>query len=231
MYIISKVHDYYDTAIGVSGVDKSVIYERHNRELTNSYHSCFGIFYSRSMSGWANYPQTNYTPFIVGFCGKTYVGYEKFVDYGFREYEYGTKCFRGNETTYYYGKNAINEIISFSKNAKSKWIKNALEQSFAKYHNKENFTDLFVDEHTPVFLIRPNKVIDINPMLKDIKFAKMFEPFQAFQEIEMYMGGVLTNPERNMIIVGEEYRQKQHGMDKWSFRNPDPPKRKQKHIK
>ena len=33
MYIVSKFHDYYDTAIGYGGVDKSIVYNRKTKYI------------------------------------------------------------------------------------------------------------------------------------------------------------------------------------------------------
>ena len=59
-----------------------------------------------------------------------------------------------------------------------------------------------------------------------MKFQTIFEPFTAFQEIEMFLGGVIGSNENNIIEIEDKYRIESHGFNKWSFRNPNPPKRK-----
>lgn len=57
--------------------------------------------------------------------------------------------------------------------------------------------------------------------LKDIKFAKAVDPFTAFQEISMWVGGVLPKDGPPMIeITDDKIKAAKHGMDKWSFRKP-----------
>ena len=90
--------------------------------------------------------------------------------------------------------------------------------------------DIFVKYNTPIFVYycSNSSEIILNPKLIDIKFTDLFDAFTAFQEIEMFISGVLANNEKPLSIIDEKYRQQQRGFDKWSFRNPDPPKRKQK---
>jgi hypothetical protein len=60
---------------------------------------------------------------------------------------------------------------------------------------------------------------DVNAdTLGSVQFAKVFDPFQAYQEIEMYVGGVLSGRENSMATVSDEVRAQKHGMDKTSFR-------------
>lgn len=55
--------------------------------------------------------------------------------------------------------------------------------------------------------------------LKDVDFAKIVDPFQAFQELSMWVGGVLpqmTNP--IVELLGEDIMLAKHGMDGMSFK-------------
>ena len=58
----------------------------------------------------------------------------------------------------------------------------------------------------------------INPNLKNYEFYKIFDTFQAFQEIQMFLGGVLGAGEKNIIEVEDKYKIAGHGFNKWSFR-------------
>lgn len=48
----------------------------------------------------------------------------------------------------------------------------------------------------------------------------MVEPFQAFQMISQWVGGVLIQPDRPMITVSDTVKIHKRGFDKWSFRRP-----------
>ena len=95
--------------------------------------------------------------------------------------------------------------------------------------------DLFVEYNTPVFVYdgdygrtalttgrsyhRNKDAFIINPLLKDYEFYKVFDTFQAFQEIQMYIGGVLGSKENEIIKISDKDKINQHGFDfKWSFR-------------
>jgi hypothetical protein len=55
--------------------------------------------------------------------------------------------------------------------------------------------------------------------LKDIEFAKAVDPFAAFQELSMYVGGVMARPERPTVeVTDSRIVASKHGFDEWSFR-------------
>ncbi len=54
--------------------------------------------------------------------------------------------------------------------------------------------------------------------LFDIDFQKVVDPYTAYQELDMFIGGVLSAPSNPMIPITDKDRIKQHGFDKWSFR-------------
>lgn len=61
MKIISKFHDYYDTALAF-GIDKTIIYNRIQSDEKNTT----GLSLP--------HPENNYRNFWIGFCGKLYRG-------------------------------------------------------------------------------------------------------------------------------------------------------------
>ena len=58
----------------------------------------------------------------------------------------------------------------------------------------------------------------INPCLKDLGAVIVSNPFDTFQNIAMYLGGVLGNEAAPMVAIEDKYRIESHGYDKWSFR-------------
>jgi len=67
-------------------------------------------------------------------------------------------------------------------------------------------------------LFRNNRKFFINPVLKDYEFYKIFDSYQAFQEIQMFISGVLGSKEKDIIMIEDKYKIASHGFDKWSFR-------------
>lgn len=68
----------------------------------------------------------------------------------------------------------------------------------------------------------------LNPCLKDIQFYQVLDAFTAYQELEMWVGGILSNnPE--IQPVPDKFKIQQHGYDEYSFRKL-PTKRALKQI-
>jgi hypothetical protein len=92
--------------------------------------------------------------------------------------------------------------------------------------------NMFREINAPVFIYDNDAVIKlgdygrklnsgifiVNPILKDYEFYKVVDTFQAFQEISMFIGGVLGRGEKEIVVVEDKYKIAQHGFDKWSFR-------------
>jgi len=253
MLIISKFKDYYDTAIGYGGVDKTCVYNRnslvegnkHNQEIVFETFEEKKIYWSngpyifdcRYKHGGFPYKDIPFliTPFVIGFCGKIYIGY-------YLKWE--------NKTKIVYNSNDFFQLCDpKDKRLFRESDKNRIINYFKKLQFK-NHKELFFKYHAPIFILdykvclnkdeynylpnedknqfNKNKIFIINPKLKDYEFYKIYNSFQAFQEIQMYLQGVLGNKEKEMINISEKNKLIQYGYDKWSFRNPDPPKRKQK---
>jgi hypothetical protein len=64
--------------------------------------------------------------------------------------------------------------------------------------------------------------VQINPFtLKGIGFAKAIDPYTAFQELSMWIGGVLGgNSPETVSITDDKVLAESHGFDKESFRGP-----------
>jgi hypothetical protein len=232
MLIISKFKDYYDTAIGVGGIDKSLVYQRitteievdifskYFKEFCTSHglnHLPFNYWGDRRKDG-----LEHYFPLIVGFCGKLYVGYVFVYSSISPQNPNGIK----RKKIIYDFENTIKILRIDKKHYQYELLKN-----FFTLQGKEDLK-IFREYNVPAFAFefKPgnNQTLVLNPFLKDYELYKRFNAFQAHQEIEMFLGGVLGKPEKEIIEISEKDKLIQHGMDKWSFKNPDPPKRKQK---
>ncbi|HOH61190.1 MAG TPA: hypothetical protein PK698_01685 [Bacilli bacterium] len=235
MYIISKRKDYYDGVAGTTGIDKTIVYNRDIIELDEEkypkifrrYHALNNTkpspFYRLSNVSVKKELKVVYehvAPFIIGFCGKIYVGW-KFYSVGEK------KPYVGDEliTTIDYNNDNIKKIVEqFS------WWGGNLEDSL-NYVLSYDAMDIFRELNTPVFVYdsdygryyreknyHNNPKFFINPLLKEYQFFKVFNAFQAFQEIQMFLSGVLGNKEKDIVNVDDKYKIAQHGFDKWSFR-------------
>jgi hypothetical protein len=231
MLIISKKKDYYDGVVGTTGIDKTIIY---NRDIIEVEENDIPLFLKRKSYAYQNrkdspflnlaYYKINkeykknfshYGHFIIGFCGKMYIGWKLYNEAWdgslITEISYDAEYMKEalvNDT--YWGK--LDENID----------------KILKYDNVQLFRDLnapyFVYDgdynrvSIPKYYHRNKEQFIINPLLKDYEFYKVFNTFQAFQEIQMFMGGVLGSKEKEIVQIEDKYKIAQHGFDKWSFR-------------
>lgn len=236
MYIISKKSekDYYDGVAGTTGIDKTIVYDRHIMEVEEkdvpkifigkSYIYSKQTENSISKLGLLNIKKEYYglyphiSSFIIGFCGKFYPGW---------------KMYNEGKSLPYGGKELIT-TISYDDKEVGEYI--APRFWSGQFDDNVNYTrnydpiELFRLFNTPVFVydydydrteIEPWRQYSkflINPLLKEYEFYKIFDAVQAFQEISMFIGGVLGNKEKEIINVADKYKIAQHGFDKWSFR-------------
>jgi hypothetical protein len=240
MLIIAKKSekDYYDGVVGTMGIDKTIVYDREIIELEYpkmpkyfKRKNIFGFrshddspfvkigYYGIKKEFYKKYQHSAY--FIIGFCGKLYVGWKLYYEV--------------KNIKYPFFKELITEItydFDFMKTILDKGYGNNLEDS-TNYVKTYNAIQLFRDLKAPVFVYDTDfkrtslerygyknyEKFFINPLLKNYEFYKVFDAFQAFQEISMFMGGVLGRGEKEIVEVQDKYKITQHGFDyKWSFR-------------
>ena len=239
MYIIAKKKDYYDGVAGTMGIDKTIVYERETIEYegedmpkvfrSKGYRTYFrerenNPLYRLSNSHikheyWKKFPRHSY--FLIGFCGKLYVGFKL---YSIKD----TEEYNNVITTITYDQDYMIELFE-SKTFSGHFTDNL--NNVLHY----NALDWFRELKTPCFVYdqdfggidhidikyynyNAHSKFVINPLLKDYEFYKVFDSFQAFQEIMMFMGGVLGRGEKEIVEVADKYKIAQHGFDKWSFR-------------
>lgn len=79
----------------------------------------------------------------------------------------------------------------------------------------ENYsTDEFHHEiDCPVVLIYSSGYVK-NPVLKEYKFAKKYDPFTTYQKLEQYISGVLGGMSPKMVQIDDIHRLEGHGFDK-----------------
>jgi hypothetical protein len=240
MLIVSKFRDFYDT-ISVYGIDKTCVYERTSEfikgtvQFTGRY-SDRGWPYAEQFEKSKNKIKYEYVSkkFVIGFCGKLYpvvvITKEEKKAQSSKITKY---CFyNAEEVTIYLEKEKLTEnttkrYVSFNDFSVER------PQSLNNFFNTDLFEPLqeeFHKNNCPVFVygrfkqgdeIRPKDFLVTNPCLKDYKFEKVKDPQTAFQDVFMYISGVLgiSAPEMVEISDKEMAIKKGHG-DKYSFRKP-----------
>lgn len=235
MYIISKRKDYYDGVAGTTGIDKSIVYNRDIIELDGSQYpkifKGYNTFNNRNPSPFVkldnvhlkkelNVVYEHIAPFIIGFCGKIYVGWK----------------FYSADGRTPFGAQELIETIDYDNDNIRKMV-DQYPYWGGNFEDNLNYVlsydamDLFRELNAPVFVYdsdygriyaeknyRNNPKFFVNPLLKEYQFYKLFNAVQAFQEIQMFLSGVLGNKEKEIVNVADKYKIAQHGFDKWSFR-------------
>lgn len=120
------------------------------------------------------------------------------------------------------------------------WIKNFLKAKNGARILGNNLQKIHYEQKCPIFKIetkldidngrRYNMLITINPVLEEIGFYRIEDAYSAYQEIEMFMGGVVAQKENEVVQIEDKYIAAGKGYDCYSFRK-EPTKKSRKKCK
>lgn len=192
------------------------------------------------------------TQYMIGFCGKVYpmlkytlpskipvghIGYEEpqpnFL-WNIEDVNEWHQSFLDEDAwNKFTGKKGYKGYKSFCAQAKYAKFFEEVEQGQKRYEK------LFVEFNTPVFvgvmgMYDQDTRFILNAKLNELDFVKKFDPYQAFQEIDMYFGSVLLGSDghkskyKGQMIepeLDDVTKRDSKGFDKWSFRK-EPTKKK-----
>lgn len=240
MYIVSKWRDYYDK-IKAFGIDKTVVYKRETFEIPKKRSHNHVYWHERDdfPSICEKHNQKSKYVFsysVIGFCGSLHPVVQA------RRYDLKTDVLL-NKTNFY----SYSELSSFldARNLKDSgrgfWrhteIRIESSDGLKRFFDSctwIKFSDKFREHNVPVFEYTSmktdpgflNEGLRLNPNLEHYDFGKVKDAVTAFQDIYMFLSGVLGTPERPMVKLSDKDLAKKHGHgDKYSFRTP-PKKRK-----
>ena len=244
MRIISDFKDYYDVAMAL-GQDQTLIYNRF-KKTEELKHLPFPTF-TNNFYSYTNDSLTVDKTFIVGFCGRIYpiisvnLGKHRYSSMSDKESRKDRKlCFNIEEIDTYVRLNFKDKCYQDFHNKefkrKSDWPWGIRYHDFAQYfeyRNKSSGTkwgqpldsdkQYFETNRTPIFigqqLNRDTAEVVYNANLKDVEFYRLFDPFQTYQEISMWLGNQ-AEPRKPIPEMSDDIKAFQHGYDKWSFRKP-----------
>lgn len=246
MRIISKFKDYYDGIQGL-GFDDNLVFVRHTIEKEINEKEVNSLLQNRNRLHfdtyqWNDYKSQNLFPnmkkykmnqydniiwdiktnYLI-FCGKIYIYYVANINFKTNIYAW---CL--DDLIKYLDMN-----VKYSKDTSkyhffinSSGYKNEYSRFEASFEeNKDiDMTDLCIKYNCPIILIQSlytysnQYKIVLNPELKNMGFQRVFAPYQAYQEIEMFLGNILVNDKDKMIKLSDKDRLHKAGFDKWSFR-------------
>lgn len=220
--------DYYDSALAW-GRDTDIVFVREKnktillpyfgslgfRELLTSLHPSVTIDPNGFTTRTTSY---KLIPVIVYFCGKRYNGIKV------ESSSYGET----NSTTYwnydsYYNFLRSKNVDSRGHYDSSQTIKYYFDREISKkeldFLIENKYTILISQWNINLYSNKDEELWSVNaPELKKIHFYKVVDAYTAFQEISMWVGGVLTGQGKPMVQISDKYKIMKHGFDEWSFR-------------
>lgn len=242
MKIISKFHDYYDTAMAM-GVDPNIIYKRETKELDpdNKWFKKITLFSPIATSmNILNHRITRTeinerVPIVLVFCGQIYRGVSLQLSDRYRtEDSYkGPQiiCWNIEQLDATLAKYKIpwdkpNNRGRYSYFTRSQLCKCDYELFFQQTPtNQQSIIDLHFNVDCPVIMITIGNMylgeqkMYLNPSLKKIQFMKCLDAYSTFQQLSMFIGGVMGGVTPKMITIDDNIRLEMHGFDrKESFR-------------
>lgn len=237
MHIVSKFRDYYDSA-SVYGIDKTCIYLREEKSLEipgvgwreNAY-----VMNGDKRLPLGKFPHADlrrsdaygyeFHKIVVGFCGELFpvIKVSKKARDPYRldlQYE----CF--------YDLASLRDYMAFEGIASTSptwysWTSDRFDvdsnQGMANFFNPDTWKFLEPVFHTfrvPVFDISWKK-LNLNPCLKSLGFMQAKDCATAFQEIHMYLSGVLGAPLPPKEKIDDKVMAASKGHDgAYSFKKP-----------
>jgi len=214
MLIISKFHDYYDPVGKTTGVDKTIVYNRTRAELpvelVQKVHISAGGSWTRSRGEYRRRPKYNFH--LIGFCGRIHLCIHCEA--------YDDQKGKVIPARWAHDQKEVQALVD--KHFFSRW--SSVKQGLDEMVRSPELLGLFAKHKVPVWQIGMLNSYDhrlvLNPCLKALDFQTVIDPYTAFQEIMMYISGVLGTPSNPMVAVSEKTKVAKHGFDKWSFRKP-----------
>jgi len=234
--IISKQHDYYDS-VRIFGIDPNIVYVRKEisydqstPEYKNARSAAIIDAVISKLPHVSCYRRDAYISraFVLIFCGKIfpcilYRYYSSDIRFPKKRYKY---CYNLDSVEHFinkYGSKSDKRRFK-SKSRYRMSTKRNMEELFKISGSKSSeFIDLHHNIGYPSLIIEPNatnqKHLIYNPILKDINFYRIFDTFKTFQELSMFIGGVMGGECPPMIEISDDIRFEEKGFDsKLSFR-------------
>ena len=224
MRIISpKFHDYYDISLQY-GTDPNLVYVRQP-EVVPYKHSFHGFGYYKGSSWRSEFSLHQYSceGFTIGFCGKAYFGF-KICD----RYIYSIEDLDEFVSTQHKKLQENYNEKNTGKARKYRWWGSAeatreyYDRLFKRYQEyTDAYKEVFYKLNCPIFVVNWDSYgqhVTKNACLKNYEFQRIIDPYTAYQEISMFVGGVLAGQGKEIPIPDDKTMVEIKGFNKWSFR-------------
>jgi hypothetical protein len=244
MRIISKTHDYYD-GVMKQAMDRTVVFSRNmEKDIPVPWTKTMGTICRIGERETGCESDFSIEPILVFFCGKVVPLVSVSLwdrTYGMSEpvYVYDMAAVPRKLSS-----KALPFIELWLKlRVCNHWIVWETDPNTAHYlkkygsvqdkkHRKPQFvandatlTEYALKNGVAYFLVRfdhrfdKGNVITHYPVLKDIEFFKVVTPFDAFQQVQMYLTNELAREKQMpMKPISDKLKAQSHGYNEWSFR-------------
>jgi hypothetical protein len=233
MRIISNYHDYYDSCM-IYGMDPKCIYKRDKQVFDSKEKQPVDIKLESNSISFGNHrwSYASKSTGVVWFCGQSFPFIVMDIDY-----ELSQKMLKKNiklPTHYYcYSTQEVEDTLKlvgtkddlknyFEPPRFQKKYSDTVKDRVEKFFTETKFSEQkVIDELCRIgvpCLRWGNKSTILNPVLKDIQFYVIKDSFTAFQELSMFISGVMGGQSPPMIPISDKIRKEKHGFDEWSFR-------------
>ena len=249
MRIISNFKDYYDNMQSFDPDDPFIYLRNEDIEWVKKYP--FAILDDK-FGSYFDPIQAYVTSCTIGFCGKIYpllkvdfAGNSKGFKAAYRNIRSSNEAlchslddvdkviarrFKKDQIAAYHRRgNRSVECLDFPR-----YFQRDKVQEFFEWHrvNQDKFKDLFLDRQSPIFCsvyeYKKGPRIIWNSNLEDVEFFRQFDTVSAFQEIEMFLGG-MASPEKEIPEIDDKTMVGAKGFDvKHSFRKAPKKKKRNK---
>jgi len=233
MKIVSKFTDYYD-GLRRGDLDPEPLYVRATSEPMRLRRSLYLYAYTRMEVEGAGQLDTYYRDSaIIGFCGKLYpvIRFYKIDPNNGREMDL-IGCFSLEDVKKFYRRRSIAKVHELPKDGRwGMWGALQIKQWFSINERDSVLEDLFVEHRVPAFVVEDapqGLMLTLNPVLGDYGFYRLFDPQSAYQEIDMFLGGVIAGLDADTVAISDEDMAVEKGFNKWSFRKPPGEKKRRK---
>lgn len=236
MKIVSDFKDYYDsTVLAFSADSKYPIFTRFEQyppkniqdQLFKAFSAPHRICNFYSLSTKTSSTDIVYLPDIfknvflktrtILFCGKSYHLIEVVSHDGCLR-----NCFYDASTTVDYLNSLFDNDLSVKKKyhsfSKKQYHSFSIEKQIEKYFlttgQDSILRDWLINIKLSIALFKEKEFeMIINPNLEMYQFFKIFDTYQAFQELEMWIEGTLANPPNFMVEISDTDKIKKYGFD------------------
>lgn len=229
MRIVARQKDYFDSVQG-AGQDYSLTYVRDTKEEELDIWPFPRLF---DIGGYLSSRLLEIRTTMIGFCGKIYPLIEVHISaqdcknpkrsrQGIPIGGLWRKCFTLDDVDKF--------IASELSDNRAKIYHKMSRQTFVEFfdeckRDKEKHADMF-SLTRPIFAAKQQSrwgeghrftPIIYNPLLREYEFARVLDPYTAFQELQMWLSNQAV-PQKPMPVIADTLKAESHGFNRFSFR-------------